>query len=268
MPSPFPGTDPWLEGPRMFPDLHDALITYLGDALCAVLPEPYFARSATRVWMDDEQQREPDVSLLDNTFHGDRPTWPGMTQALTAVGMIAVEAAAGDSDPFEETFLEVRSTEGDRLVTAVEVLSLSNKTPGDKGRAAYRRKQSEYLREGVALVEIDLLRGGQHTTAVSLTRLRATAGAVPYHVCVSAPFFDGQRFVSPIRLADPLPTLSVPLDHDVPPVAVALQPLLDQAYDRRLYRRQLRYTSPPEPPLTADQQAWAEGILRVNGLIA
>ena len=267
MPSPFPGMDPWLEGPRMFPDLHGTLITYIGDALCAVLPEPYFARSATRVWMDDEQQREPDVSLLDDAFHADRPTWGGMTQSLAAAGLLAVEVAVGESDPFEETFLEIRSTEGDRLVTAIEVLSLSNKSPGDKGRAAYRRKQAEYLREGVGLVEIDLLRGGEHATAVNATRLRAAAGVVPYHVCVSAPFL-AQRYVSPIRLADSLPALSVPLDRDVPPVAVALQPLLDRAYDNRVYRRQIRYSTPPEPPLNPDQRAWAEGILRAAGRIA
>ena len=28
MPSPFPGMDPYLENPEIFPDLHDSLITY------------------------------------------------------------------------------------------------------------------------------------------------------------------------------------------------------------------------------------------------
>ena len=64
MPSPFPGMDPWLESPGVFPDLHNTLITYLGDTLNASLPEPYFARTATRVWIED-QRREPDVGVFD-----------------------------------------------------------------------------------------------------------------------------------------------------------------------------------------------------------
>lgn len=43
MPSPFPGMDPYLENPEIFPDFHDSVITYLREYLQACLPEPYFA---------------------------------------------------------------------------------------------------------------------------------------------------------------------------------------------------------------------------------
>ena len=33
MPSPFPGMDPYLENPVLFPDLHDRMIAYLSEAL-------------------------------------------------------------------------------------------------------------------------------------------------------------------------------------------------------------------------------------------
>lgn len=65
MPSPFPGMDPWLEAPGRFPDVHDVLITYIREAVNAALPAPYFARSATRVWVEDDDIREPNVSLID-----------------------------------------------------------------------------------------------------------------------------------------------------------------------------------------------------------
>ena len=55
--------------------------------------------------------------------------------------------------------------EGERLVTVIEVLSLANKTPGEKGRELYLEKQREVLGSPVHLVEIDLLRGGEHTDA-------------------------------------------------------------------------------------------------------
>ena len=57
------------------------------------------------------------------------------------------------------------------LVTAIEFLSPSNKTPGKRGRELYLRKQREMLDSPAHLVEIDLLRGGVHSTAVPLERL-------------------------------------------------------------------------------------------------
>ena len=59
----------------------------------------------------------------------------------------------------------------------------------------------------------------------------------------------------------------VPLDPGVPLVPLDLQPLLDRAYDSGRYPRLVRYTQPCDPPLTTEQQAWAEGILREKGLL-
>ena len=267
MPGPFPGMDPWLESPAVFPDLHNSLITYIGEALNAVLPEPYFARSATRVWVEEDRIREPDVSLLDPSDQSRRTSAVDLAASMAAVGMIAVEAAPFVPEPHEEPFIEVRSTAGDRLVTAVEILSLSNKSTGDKGREAYRQKQVEYLTEDVNLVEIDLLRGGEHTTAVHRARLRALVGFCPYHICVSGRAFERRYFVGAIQLADRLPSLAVPLDRNMTPVRIELQPLLDRCYDGRRYARQVHYDRPPDPPLTPDQQAWAEAILREKGVL-
>jgi Protein of unknown function (DUF4058) len=52
MPSPFPGMDPYLEGPDWFPDLHDALIFAIKAALQKRLPRAYYARCRQRVWLD------------------------------------------------------------------------------------------------------------------------------------------------------------------------------------------------------------------------
>ena len=49
------------------------------------------------------------------------------------------------AEPWEEAYLEIVSAKGKRLVTAIEVLSLSNKKLGDQGRAAYQEKQKELL---------------------------------------------------------------------------------------------------------------------------
>src|SRR3954463_4276343 len=65
MPSPIPGMDPFLEDPAVFLDLHDSLIAELRNAINAQLPPPYYASSASRVWVEPSQRRvEPDVNVL------------------------------------------------------------------------------------------------------------------------------------------------------------------------------------------------------------
>ena len=65
MPSPFPGMDPWLEGPAVFPDLHDSFIFCLREALNAAMPPQFYARSATRTWVEATDRRiGPDVDII------------------------------------------------------------------------------------------------------------------------------------------------------------------------------------------------------------
>ena len=266
MPSPFPGMDPWLESPGVFPDVHESLIFLIREALNAVLPQPYYARIRTRVWVEDLRHREPDVGIKIPTTLRPRTGESSLATLYTDAGMVAV-AIDDDDDPLEEGYLEILSADGDRLVTAVEVLSRSNKSPGNKGRKTYLKKQSEYLKAGVGLVEIDLLRDGRHATAVPLVRLRSQVGPYQYHVCVSGTAVGRQCLVAPIRLADPLPPIRFPLDPGVPPVPVDLQPLLNRSYDGGKYASQTHYEKTPIPPLTPDQQTWAESILRAKGIL-
>jgi len=65
MPSPFPGMDPFLEHPEIFPDLHDSFVTYLRESLQHSLPEPYFATIGTRSRVDFAHRAiGPDVKVL------------------------------------------------------------------------------------------------------------------------------------------------------------------------------------------------------------
>ncbi len=255
MPSPFPGMDPWLEDPNVFPDLHDSLIIYLRDAINAALPEPYVASAATRIWIDDEDQREPDVFL---TGPDAPPPFVDPAQLYDGPGLMVI---APEALPVEEKFVEIRSTHGDRLVTSLEVLSPSNKAPGGKGREQYLDKQGRCRVAGVALVEIDLLREGRHTTAVDYDRLVRRAPNFCYHVCVSGRAVLDHYIVAAVGLADRLPRVPIPLDPGVPPIFVELQPLLDRAYDNSRYARKARYGEPPRLPLNQAETAWADDIL-------
>lgn len=267
MPSPFPGMDPWLESPAVFPDIHDALIFLLREALNTVLPSGYFATGAARIWMDEKHHREPDVSVTRPPDW--EPTSSGGVAAadFERAGMLAVEAPYL-AEPIEEKYLEIRSTANEHLVTAIEVVSPTNKQAGEAGRGSYRQKQAELRSRGVNLVEIDLLRGGTHVSAIPLNQLRPRAGSYDYHVCVTAHDAPGMYFIAPFRLTDQMPAVAVPLENGTPPVSIELQPLFDRSYDTGRYGERLPYAGrKPDPPLTDDQRAWAEGILRAKGLV-
>lgn len=267
MPSPFPGMDPWLERPAVFPSVHNTLITYLQAAINAALPVGYVAAGDSRVYVDPELRRIPDIGVFGAD---DGP--PGGTAvavaALTEAGLLAT-ATEPVSDPVEEFYLTIRSVEGDRLVTAVEVVSPSNKKAGEDGRVSYRQKQIEFRLSRVNLVELDLTRGGPHTTAVPEPHLRAVAPECDYHVSVTVAGSPIHYFVAPIKLTDRLPKVPIPLDRTVTPVTVDLQAVFDRCYDEGGFAKRAKYgRTQPDPPLTPAQQVWAEGVLRAKGLLS
>jgi hypothetical protein len=266
MPSPFPGMDPYLEQPDVFPDLHDSFITYLREHLQARLPAPYFAAIGRRVWIELARRSiGPDVNVIHS-----RPRGPSSTKvaegsaSAVATQPVAVRVA---HDEFREPFIEVYANDeqGKRLVTSLELLSLSNKTPGAHGRDLYLRKQREILGSQVHLVEIDLLRGGEHATAVPLDDARDACGSFDYHVSIH--HFDDLEtyFVYPIRLEDRLPTIAIPLLPGDPPVSLDLQAVLDRCYDAGPYPREIDYEGDAlVPPLRAEQRAWAARVLKTE----
>ena len=90
-------------------------------------------------------------------------------KSAAVVEPLLVEAGA---EPATETFLEIIDREsGNRVVTVIEFLSPSNKSP-DPDQEQYLRKQHEITSSDANLVEIDLNRFGMHTLAVPLAQLK------------------------------------------------------------------------------------------------
>lgn len=245
------------------------MIARLAEALQARLTPPYFAEIARRVWVEvSERKIDPDVEV----FRRGRDPAPGAKPE----GGIAVADAprtrpiviSVPHDERRETLVEVRRKEGKelRLVASIEVLSLSNKFPGAKGRELYRRKQRELLGSDVHLIEIDLLRGGRHATAVPRDRLIAEAGPFDYHVSIHHADDIEDYFIYPIRLDERLPEIAIPLLPDDPDVVIDLQAVFDHCYDTGPYRVLVDYAEDaPVPPLRPDQAEWAAGLLARAG---
>ena len=167
-------------------------------------------------------------------------------------------------DEHRETRVDIWTRRGTekRLITTIEILSPSNKTPGQHGRDLYLKKQREILDSHVHLVEIDFLRGGEHTTAVPLDWAVTKAGRFEYHVCIHR--FDNLEdfFVYPIQLPAPLPEIAIPLLPGDDDVLLDLQAALNRAYDAGPYRREIDYRKDKiTPPLRPSLRKWAKGIV-------
>ncbi len=169
-----------------------------------------------------------------------------------------------EDEPMTETFIEIIDVgSGKRVVTVIEVVSLANKLPGDS-REKYHRKQEELRAGGVSLVEIDLLRAGQRRLGVPYRRV-PISHRTPYQVCIRRGWQPGDVEIYPVPLRQRLPAVKVPLRQTDADVSLDLQALIEQCYRNGGYDADLDYRCAPDPPLAADDEQWADDLLRSQG---
>jgi len=159
MSKPFPGMD-YLEAPAFWADFHLTFIGCLREAIADVLPHFYEARLDETVHfvpMSDEVIKliYPDVAVSRARTRR-KSSRPG--SAATAV----LEPVIFPPELVEEVRqarIQVLHRPDRSLVTVVEVLSPVNKV--GEGLADFCAKRLAILRQGVHLVEVDLLIGGR-----------------------------------------------------------------------------------------------------------
>ena len=249
----FPGMDPYLEVPELWPGFHNILIVNILNYLKPLLGPRYIAAIEERVFIEGPQQREfiPDVLLKQ----GRPPRPPGGTAVLDADEALEVQLPGLE---MHESYLEILDRHsGQRVVAVLEVLSPANKYAGP-GRDSYLAKQREVLASQAHLIEIDLLRCGPHTLAVPewIARQRAS---YDYLICVNRAEGQRDRFLLyPRPLGQRLPRIGVPMADGDPDVVLDVQAVVEQAYEAGSYRERLRYDRTCTPALSAEDQAWAE----------
>ena len=166
MKSPFPGMDPYLEDQGRWQDFHAGIITYCRDALSQRLPDDYVAQMGEEVrvvtWQEGrERPMRPDVAIVRGDRLGGTTAAGGSVALLEEVDTLEpVEVPfAAAVDEVRDTWIEIRRLPDERLVTAIEVLSPTNK--GSSGLTTTSRKRLRLWNQGVNLVEIDLLIAGR-----------------------------------------------------------------------------------------------------------
>jgi hypothetical protein len=223
MPSPFPGMDPYIERPEIWPDFQMRLVVFISRALLLLLRPRYLTLIQHRRFMDE------------SPWHEER------RQSYVQV----IQPAAGN-----------------RVVTAIEVLSPDNKVAGS-GRVSYLQKREEFWAAGTNLVEIDLLRAGQPTVRLSAEQM-AKLGPWTYLVAATRRW-PSRHEVYAFPLPHRLPRVLIPLAEDDKDVVLDLQAAFTRCWDEGPYPELLRYEGPPPGTLTADQVNWCVDALAKAG---
>jgi hypothetical protein len=254
--------DPYLETPELWSDVHHELISQIRSALNPALRPRYVARVELRVYISDEDDPGREVLVPDVRVETARrrkgPKKPKGRGAVAVTEPLTVPLLLDDE--IEEARVEIRHRETNTLVTVLEVLSPANKVRGSRGRTSFMEKRREILASTVHWVEIDLLRAGDP----SVTR----PALIPsdYRALVSRAEDRRHARYWPISLRQPLPIIGIPLRGKDPDVPLDLNTVLSAAYEHGAYDLSIDYRRDPDPPLDPDDAAWADQLLRAQGL--
>ena len=255
MGSPFPGMDPYLEG-ELWQEFHGRLANAISVQLMPKIAPRYVAMLARRFVVTRST-----IGISYETSA--RVVYPDVgvqrIGELAAPYTVAPDAIIETADIEEVPIVsvEIRDVKGRSLVTAIEILSPSNKF--EPGYTEYITKRNYLLATTTNVMEIDLLRRSER---IALNRPLPPA---PYYVILNRHVRQANE-VWCLPLRDRLKVVPVPLLPSDPDVALDLQAAVDACFALVGYERLLPYDDPPpSPELSSEDAAWLDGRLREAG---
>jgi hypothetical protein len=248
--------DPYLEHPTLWPGVHNGLLAMLQLALAPQLRPRYYVTLEERMYVTEPEQRtfvgRPDVAVVA------RPETEPMPQSTSSESPV-LTVRVPFPDEVRETYLEVREVGTDYVITVFEVLSPTHKRAG-RGRRLYEDKRMEVLTTRSHLVEVDLIRFGEPMPLID-------SGSVSdYRILVSRGDRRPSASLYPFGVCQPIPTFPLPLKARDQEPMVDIGQLLHDLYDQASYDLRIDYTGDPDPPLSSADAAWADRLLRQQGL--
>lgn len=250
--------DPYLELRSRWLGVHNRFLAECDRQIVKSLPAGYVTDLEERIVTDEGGRYRAGLSVWERDSGPNAP-------AASGGGVATLEAvdAAVLAPPIQielelespEWWLEVRSQDG-RLVTTVELLSWSNKDPGED-RKKFLARRDELLAGDTNYVEIDLLRGGWR-----MPRCKTSAA---YAAFVSDAAGRPTAGLWPIGLRERLPKIPVPLREPDPPAVLDLQATLEAVFQVGRYAPRI-YGQAPEPPLSEADAAWIAGRVDAAGV--
>lgn len=258
--SPFPGMNPYLEHPELWPGVHHWLIIAIAELLVPQLRPKYRVSVEVRIY-DTSGEKSLLVGIPDLTVQRPRTTTKSTTQNVAVASPPSQPARVTIPLPetVKEGYLEVREVTTGEVVTVIEILSPKNKRSGE-GRQAYEKKRQRILGSSSHLVEIDLLRDGE-SMPVFGDNLQGS-----YRVLVSRGERRPEADLYVFNLQDLIPKFPLPLRSGDREPLVDLQALLNGVYDKAGYDLVVDYSREAVPPLSETDAVWADVWLREQGI--
>ncbi len=256
--NPFPGMNPYLENPDIWPDFHNGLIGQLRDILGPQLPDRYRIALQRRVEVEEPFGGPSELNLVipDALVTSDSAVVPpasGETAAaVTAPPDEAVAVRVRMPREISVLWLRVETVPERELVTVVEVLSPTNKRPGE-GRRRYIRKREAIVAGLVNLVEIDLLRRWEPMP------LETAPLVSDYGILVCRGLESPGALLYPFMVQQRIPKFTLPLlsEDEAYAPEVDLGSIVDRLHHTARYNLETRYDAPPpEPAFAPGVQEW------------
>ena len=263
MASPFPGMDPYLEQSAFWSPFHNRLMVGLANRLSPILRPQYYIEVETRSYMDTPEDELligiPDAVVLgSNQLNHESKKSPFSEGSRVAVRTPPQTVTLPVPVEVRERYLEVRELGSDRVITAIELLSPTNKRKG-RGRDAYEAKRASILSSRSHFVEIDLLRSQSPFSIIGADYMG------DYYVLVSQANRRPQAQFYSFTLRESLPEFLLPLKEADEAIAVDLQSIFQEVYEQASYDLRIDYTQPvPAPALSDENQAWIEDLIKSN----
>lgn len=275
MPIPFPGMNPYLEHPDLWPSVHQKMMIALADTLEKQLPLSYKVRLRERHYQvsgeDSLVVGSPGIrwdSPISSSADLQADAMPDLSAALPAASLAArpeVSSYLSPSRPISvliavpqkiyETYLEIVNLAGE-TVTIIEALSPKRKRPG-RGRTLYARYRETVFGSTIHFVEIDLLRGWEPPF------IYGPDEAGDYRILVSRSEQRPRAELYTWTVAEAIPQIVVPLVGQEG-LSFCLKSVVDQACDRTDLL--VNYQQAPLPPLRHQADIWLEGFLQKVGM--
>ncbi len=260
MPSPFPGMDPYLEHPELWPALHHLLISEIFRFLSPQLRPKYFVSLEVRMYETADEDLSigiPDVNVIQPQT---------ATESIASNVAVAVRSTQPLTVtipmpyPVRESYLEIRERGDKKLITVIEILSPTNKRTG-KGRQMYEEKREEILGSRTHLIEIDLLRRGRKMPIIG------NDVESDYRILVCRGNRRPKADLYAFNVQNSMPAIPLPLrSGDTEPI-INLQELFNQIYDIASYDLKIDYRHwEVIPTLSEADTIWADALLRDRGL--
>lgn len=261
MPTPFPGMDPYLERRGLWEEIHTDLISRIRQFLIPLLRPRYRVAIEQRTYLSllstkEQPSGKPDVMITLKT-----PTLP---TAMAAVAIAEPEVADAplvgilpQPEEIVERYLEIRDTQTQEVITAIEILSPTNKESKD-GRQQYEQKRMKVLASSTNLVEIDLLRAGKPFAMQVVGQ--AVERVSHYRIVISRSWQRPSADLYLFNVRQPIPSFLIPLRLGEQEPVLPLNRILHDLYDQGGYDLAIDYSQPADPLLAPEDADWARQL--------